>query len=92
MEVRPPKPREVIAIYPGTFDLLTHGHLDIIRRAAVMFGRLIVAVARNDKKAPFFTPEERVEMLREAVQDLPTVESEVFAPCPISSSSSKWRS
>lgn len=78
MQAGPTKPREVIALYPGTFDLLTHGHLDVIRRAAVMFGRLIVAVARNDKKAPFFTPDERVEMLREAVQDLPTVDVTSF--------------
>ena len=50
-----------IAIYPGSFDPVTLGHLDIIRRASVMFDRLIVAVMHNQNKKPAFTAEERVE-------------------------------
>lgn len=64
----------VTAVYPGTFDILTHGHLDIIRRAAGLFDRLMVAVAGNMSKEPLFTVEERIEMLRESVSDLPSVE------------------
>lgn len=62
------------ALYPGTFDVLTFGHLDLVRRAATIFRRLTVAVARNPaKQPPIFSVEERVEMLREAVTDLANV-------------------
>jgi pantetheine-phosphate adenylyltransferase len=71
-------PPQVVALYPGTFDILTHGHLDIIRRAASLFGHLIVAVAENESKTPMFTTEERVEMLRQTVSDLPNVEISAF--------------
>ena len=53
------------AMYPGSFDPVTRGHLDIIRRASRMFDRLIVAVLNNSAKTPLFTAEERVQMLRE---------------------------
>ena len=64
-----------LALYPGSFDPFTNGHLDVVTRAAGLFGELIVAVAANpEKRAPLFTPEERVEMIREAVGDVPAVE------------------
>lgn len=52
-----------VAIYPGTFDPITNGHLDIIERAAAVFDRVIVTVARNPKKEPLFTVEERLDMI-----------------------------
>ncbi|MEW5799411.1 MAG: pantetheine-phosphate adenylyltransferase [Bacteroidota bacterium] len=58
-----------IAIYPGTFDPITNGHLDIIARASQIFDRVIVTVAVNSSKTPMFTPEERVGMVRAAVQE-----------------------
>ena len=59
-----------IAVYPGSFDPITNGHLDIVRRAAQMFDRVIVAVAVNDAKAPLFTVDERVQLAAEAVSGL----------------------
>lgn len=61
------------AVYPGTFDPITLGHEDLIRRAARLFDTLIVAVADSATKRPFFTREERVEMAREVVRDLSNV-------------------
>lgn len=63
-----------IAIYPGSFDPVTSGHLNIIRRAAQIFDRLIVCVMVNAGKHPMFTQEERVEMIRRVTEDLPNVE------------------
>ena len=63
-----------IAIYPGSFDPITSGHLNIIRRAANIFDKLIVCVMVNSSKSPMFTREERVELIRRVVQDLPNVE------------------
>ena len=65
-----------IAIYPGSFDPITSGHLNIIRRAAEIFDRLIVCVMVNGAKAPMFTQQERVDMIRSVVQDIPNVEVE----------------
>lgn len=63
------------ALYPGTFDPPTLGHLDLIRRGVQLFGPLLVAVANNNTKQPLFTAEERIEMIRAEVSDLPvTVE------------------
>ncbi|MDH5298932.1 MAG: pantetheine-phosphate adenylyltransferase [Desulfobulbaceae bacterium] len=59
-----PQTSERIAVYPGTFDPVTHGHLDIINRALTLFDRLIVAVADNVAKQPVFSLEERMEMIR----------------------------
>ena len=67
-----------LAIYPGSFDPVTNGHLDLIERASKLFGRLVVTVARNAEKAPMFTLDERVEMLREATQPFPNVEVDTF--------------
>ncbi|MGZ3457321.1 MAG: pantetheine-phosphate adenylyltransferase [Archangium sp.] len=65
------------AIYAGSFDPLTNGHLSIIQRALQMFDRVIVAVAVNPKKVPLFTEEERKELIREACSD-PRVEVDAF--------------
>jgi len=70
---------EHLAIYPGSFDPLTSGHLDIINRALDVFPRLIVAVAVNVRKVPTFTVEERVEMIREAMQGVENVEVDSFS-------------
>jgi len=67
------------AIYPGSFDPMTYGHLDIIRRAADMFDVLIVAVLNNKGKTPLFSVEERVKILKEATKDLPNVQVESFS-------------
>lgn len=67
-----------IAIYPGSFDPVTNGHLDLIERGEKMFDRLIVAVLLNADKKPLFTVNERVEMLREVTKQWPGVEIDVF--------------
>ena len=67
-----------IGIYPGSFDPVTLGHLDIIERAAKLFDRLYVAVLHNPEKKPYFTPDERVEMLLEATAHLDNVVCEQF--------------
>ena len=63
-----------IAIYPGSFDPITSGHLNIIRRAANIFDRLIVCVMVNSTKKPLFSQEERVQMIRDVTSDIPNVE------------------
>ena len=63
-----------IAIYPGSFDPVTSGHLNIIRRAAKIFDRLVVCVMVNGGKNPMFTLEERVDLIRRVTHDLPNVE------------------
>lgn len=66
------------AMYPGSFDPVTRGHLDIIKRASRMFDKLIVAVLINSAKTPLFTVDQRVEMLRECCKDIPNVEIASF--------------
>ena len=66
------------ALYPGTFDCLTYGHLNLIERCARVFDHVIVAVAVNSGKKPLFTVEERLEMLREGVRSWPNVEVAYF--------------
>ena len=66
------------AIYPGSFDPLTNGHLDVIRRAAKLFDHVIVAVAENDSKHPLFTLAERVVLVKQAVTKLPNVRADSF--------------
>lgn len=67
------------AIYPGSFDPVTYGHLDIIKRAAMVFDELIVSVLNNKAKTPLFSVEERVKMLTEATKDIPNVKIESFS-------------
>jgi pantetheine-phosphate adenylyltransferase len=68
----------VVAICPGSFDPLTNGHVDIIRRGARLFDRIVVAVLINLEKAPLFTVPERVEIAREAFAGQPNVEVDTF--------------
>lgn len=66
------------AIYPGSFDPVTLGHLDVIRRASQLFDHLVIAVLHNSAKTPLFSVEERVKMLEEATKDIPNVEVKAF--------------
>ncbi|HTY53987.1 MAG TPA: pantetheine-phosphate adenylyltransferase, partial [Candidatus Binataceae bacterium] len=70
--------KPVIAVYPGSFDPVTNGHLDLIERGAQIFDQLIVAVARNLEKDPLFPVNERVEMLQAVTFDLKNVAVDVF--------------
>jgi pantetheine-phosphate adenylyltransferase len=74
----PPKSSRVVAIYPGSFDPITSGHLDVIERGSRLFDRLIVAVLQNESKAPLFTVEERRQMLCESLAGFPNVEVDCF--------------
>jgi pantetheine-phosphate adenylyltransferase len=69
---------ERVAVYPGSFDPITNGHVDIIERGARLFDRIIVAVLVNPDKQPLFSVEERVETAREVFRDDPTVEVDAF--------------
>lgn len=71
-------PQGRVAVYPGSFDPLTNGHVDIILRGARLFDRIVVAVLRNAEKNPFFTFEERVETIREVFKEYPNVEVDSF--------------
>jgi pantetheine-phosphate adenylyltransferase len=62
------------ALYPGTFDPITNGHHDLVRRAAGIFDRVLVAIAANPNKVPMFTLEERIDMARRVLADLPNVD------------------
>lgn len=68
----PTSPR--VAVYPGTFDPLTNGHTDLIRRAVPLFDRLIVGIAENPGKGPSFPLEQRIDLTREALSDVPRIE------------------
>lgn len=65
-------------IYPGTFDPITFGHLDVLARAARLFDRVTVAIAHNPGKGPLFSPEQRLELVRAVTTDLPNVEATLF--------------
>jgi pantetheine-phosphate adenylyltransferase len=67
-----------IAIYPGTFDPITYGHVDVIERAREIFDKVIVMVARNSSKAPLFSTEERVKMIKNVVKKFKNVEVDSF--------------
>jgi len=69
---------EVVALYPGSFDPLTNGHVDIIQRGSGLFDRIVIAVLINLEKAPLFTVPERVEIAREAFREWPNVEVDTF--------------
>jgi pantetheine-phosphate adenylyltransferase len=99
-----------LAVFPGSFDPLTNGHVDIITRGTRLFDRIVVAILVNAEKQPLFSMEERVEIARAVFKDMPSVEvdttpacswitssaarrtqlSAVCAPCPTSSTSSRW--
>jgi pantetheine-phosphate adenylyltransferase len=67
-----------VAVYPGSFDPPTNGHVDIISRGARLFDRIVVSILVNAEKSPLFTMEERVEILREVFKDQPNVEVDTF--------------
>ena len=67
------------AVYPGSFDPCTYGHLDIIRRASQQFDEVVVAVLRNSAKTPLFSHEERVNILKEVTKDIPNVTVDSFS-------------
>jgi len=67
-----------IAIYPGTFDPITNGHIDLIKRSLKIFDEVIIAVAKSQKKSPLFTVEERVELIKDVVKDLQGAKVEAF--------------
>jgi pantetheine-phosphate adenylyltransferase len=70
--------KRITAIYPGSFDPVTNGHLDLIHRGAKIFDQLIVAILRNPEKDPLFSVPERGEMLEEMTRELPNVRIDVF--------------
>jgi pantetheine-phosphate adenylyltransferase len=67
-----------LAVFPGSFDPLTNGHVDIILRSAHLFERIVVAVLLNAEKQPLFTPEERVTIIRDVFREYPNVEVDTF--------------
>jgi len=67
-----------IAIYPGSFDPVTNGHLDIVRRGTILFDEIIVAILHNPSKTALFTVEERLDMLKETMKDIPGVSFDIF--------------
>ena len=67
------------AVYPGSFDPVTNGHIDLIQRSSTLFDEVVVAILRNTEKTPLFTSEERKDMLELAVRDLPNVTVTSFA-------------
>src|SRR6266705_625353 len=99
MENRMPAPPQGrLAIFPGSFDPLTNGHVDIILRSAHLFERILVAVLVNAEKNPLFSADERVAIIREVFKEYPNIEVDTFdgllvecAPCPTSSTNSRWR-
>ena len=70
---------EILAIYPGSFDPITNGHLDLIERGSQLFDHLVVAVLTNAEKQPLFTVNERVEMLQEVTRDIPNASVDTFS-------------
>jgi len=68
-----------VAIYPGTFDPITYGHIDVVKRATQMFERVIVLVARNASKTPLFTDDERIGMIKGVFRRSPQVEVDGFS-------------
>ena len=67
------------AVYPGSFDPVTYGHLDIIERASKICNKLVIGVLNNSKKTPLFSIDERVKMIQEVVKDIPNVEVKSFS-------------
>ncbi len=75
---QPQSPIFRTAIYPGTFDPITNGHLDVLHRAMTMFDRVVLLVAKNSSKQPMFSEEERLAMIQEAISEYPTVSAQSF--------------
>ena len=73
-----PAGRSLVAIYPGSFDPITNGHLDLIERASRLVDRLIVSILRNERKQPLFSVQERIEMLQEVTSGYDKVEVDFF--------------
>ena len=67
-----------IGIYPGSFDPVTLGHIDVIKRSSALVDHLIIGVLKNSSKTPLFSAEERVELLRRTTQDIPNIEIESY--------------
>ena len=63
-----------IAIYPGTFDPITHGHMDLIKRSTTLFDKVVIGVAKSSAKNPMFSLEERLALVKDATKDLPNIE------------------
>src|SRR5499426_2241688 len=74
--LEPPNGR--LAIFPGSFDPITNGHVDIILRSVHLFERILVAVLVNQEKKPLFTPDERITIIREVFSEYPNVEADTF--------------
>ena len=70
--------KEKLAIYPGTFDPITNGHLSVLNRALKIFDKLIIAILTNPQKTPLFTVEERIHMIKASIKDKPNIEVESF--------------
>lgn len=70
--------RKVVAIYPGTFDPITNGHIDIIKRGVNIFDKVVVAIGHNPKKQHMFTLEERKDMIRHSIPDIKNIEIDTF--------------
>ena len=70
--------KKITAVYPGTFDPVTNGHLDVIERAATLFDEVVVCIAINSAKTPLFTKEERSELLQESVSNFSNVQIDTF--------------
>ena len=70
--------KDALAICPGSFDPITVGHIDVIKRAACMFSKVIVVVMTNASKSPCFSPQERIEMIKEATADIDNVEVDYY--------------
>jgi len=69
-----PRPEQLVAVYPGTFDPITNGHIDLVQRSKRMFDRVIVAIAQSPHKKPSFSLEQRTKMARQAFADMTQVE------------------
>lgn len=70
--------KPILAVYPGTFDPITYGHIDVVERAAQLFQRVVILVARNTSKTPLFTDDERIAMIREVFRSNRSIEVDGF--------------
>ena len=82
-------PGRLVAIYPGSFDPITNGHLDLIERASRLVDNLIVSILRNERKQPLFSVADRVEMLQEVARPFPNVEVDFFEGLLVDHASSR---